>query len=192
MWVFSSKDNITLSILLKPQNLENISNISLVAGASVYNTLKEYVNCSIKWPNDILIKDKKICGILLESISSSRIDALVIGIGLNVNQVEFDEEIKNKATSLKKELNMDFNKDEIIKKFINNFDYLYNDFINRGKIDLEIVRINFYLRNKKAFINNEEVKIIDVEEDGRLKVLKGNVVAFLNSGEVSLEKIYNN
>ena len=188
---FSSEENIALSILLKPDNSVNISNISLVVGASVFNTLNRYVKCSIKWPNDIIVNDKKICGILLEAISSSEIEAVIVGIGINVNQVEFDEEIKSKATSLKLELNKDIDKDEIIKNLINDFDYLYTDFLNEGNEYMEIIRNNFYLKDKEGFINNiEKVKIIDIDDDGKLIVLKNGKIEKLNSGEITLEKFY--
>ncbi len=188
---FSSEDNIAMSILLKPDNLVNISNISLVVGASVFNTLNRYVKCSIKWPNDIIVNDKKICGILLEAISSSEIEAVIVGIGINVNQVKFDEEIKNKATSLKLELNKDFDKDEIVNLLINNFDYLYTDFLNGGNEYMEIIRNNFYLKDKEGFINSKEkIKIIDIDNDGKLIVLKDGRIEKLNSGEITLEKFY--
>ena len=188
---FSSEDNIALSILLKPDNYVNISNISLVVGASVYNTLNRYVKCSIKWPNDIIVNDKKICGILLEAISSSEIEAVIVGIGINVNQVKFDEDIKNKATSLKLELNKDFDKDEIINSLINDLDYLYTDFLNGGNKYMEIIRNNFYLKDKEGFINSKEkVKIIDIDNDGKLIVLKNGKIEKLNSGEITLEQFY--
>lgn len=190
LW-FSSEDNIALSILLKPNNDVNISNISLVVGASVFNTLNRYVKCSIKWPNDILVNDKKICGILLEAISSNEIEALIVGIGINVNQIEFDNEIKNKATSLKLELNKDIDKDEIINNLINDFDELYTDFLNKGNEYMQIIRNNFYLRDKEGFINNQEkVKIIDIDDDGKLIVLKNEKIEKLNSGEIILEQFY--
>lgn len=189
---FSSNDNIAMSILLKPKSDINISNISLVVGASVFNVLNRYVNCSIKWPNDILSNDKKLCGILLEAISTNEVEALICGIGININQTEFEKEIENKATSLKKLLNKDFDKALIINEIINSFDRLYTDFINGNNTYMEIIRNNFYLKDKIGFINgNEEVKIIDIDEEGKLIVLSNNKLKKLNSGEITLEKFYN-
>lgn len=189
---FSGIENIAMSILLKPNNNVNISNISLVVGASVFKTLKRYVNCSIKWPNDILVNNKKICGILLEAISSYEIEALIAGIGININQTQFEEEIKNKATSLKIELNKDVSKDEIINSIINDFDYLYTDFLNHGNEYMDIIKNNFYLKDKTGFINGiDEVKILGIDEEGKLIVIKNNQTIKLNSGEVTLEKFYN-
>lgn len=189
---FSGIENIAMSILLKPNNNVNISNISLVVGASVFKTLNRYINCSIKWPNDILVNNKKICGILLEAISSYEIEALIAGIGININQIEFEEEIKNKATSLKIELNKDVSKEEIINSIINDFDYLYTDFLNSGNEYMDIIKNNFYLKDKTGFINGiDEVKILDIDEEGKLIVTKNNQTIKLNSGEVTLEKFYN-
>ena len=69
----------------------------------------------IKLPNDILCNGKKICGILCESsIINDKVNYLIIGIGLNVNQTNFNEEIKDIATSLKNELGYDIDKEELI------------------------------------------------------------------------------
>ena len=80
------------------------------------------ISLDIKLPNDLLLNEKKICGILTESsIQNNKVKYLLIGIGFNVNQLEFSNEIINIATSLKKE-NKDkaFSREEIIVKIINN------------------------------------------------------------------------
>ena len=70
----SSKDDLIFSILLKPKfDSSKIPLISLIMGASLCNVINKYQNCSIKWPNDIIINDKKIAGILVEAISSYEI-----------------------------------------------------------------------------------------------------------------------
>ncbi len=188
-WI-SSKDNIAMSILLKPRNIKNISNLSLVVGASVFNTLKEYVNAMIKWPNDIIVNNKKICGILLESISSTQIDVLVLGIGLNVNQKEFDNSIKDKATSLRNEINTELDIDEIIDNLIINFDILYNDFASNGKQYIDIVRDNLYLKDEYVYINDSKALIKDIDGEGNLVVLDNGIIKHLYSGEVTLTKNY--
>ena len=95
VWEDSSGENLLFSVLIKDKNLfPEFSSLSLLAASSIMNTIKSLgINgVSVKWPNDVMVNDKKICGILLESVSfGSEIEALIIGIGLNVNQNEFDE-----------------------------------------------------------------------------------------------------
>ena len=83
-----SKDNIAFSILLKPKK-QDIAILSLLTGLAVSNAIDTYIKTLIKWPNDIIINDKKVCGILAESIISNQIDAYVVGIGININQTSF-------------------------------------------------------------------------------------------------------
>ena len=93
-------DNIAFSILLKPKK-KDIAILSLLVGLAVSCAIDRYINTSIKWPNDIIINDKKVCGILAESIISDKIDAYIVGIGINVNRIDFPSDIKDKATSIK-------------------------------------------------------------------------------------------
>ena len=83
-----------MSLLLKPTlSLADVSKITCVVGTSILKVLSEYINerLYIKWVNDIYLHDKKICGILCESsIINDKVNYLIIGIGLNVNQTNFN------------------------------------------------------------------------------------------------------
>ena len=97
--------NLMFSILIKDSKLINEFNaLSLMSAVEVAQVLESYGidNVSIKWPNDVLVNDKKICGILLEGQLP---EYVVIGIGLNVNQKEFPDNLRRPATSLVNELN---------------------------------------------------------------------------------------
>lgn len=188
---FADNGSLTFSILLKPNVQELlIPLISLVMGASVYLTISQYINCSIKWPNDIMVNDKKICGILVEGVSSKKVEAIIVGIGININQEIFDEEIQYKATSLNKELHTSFDKMKIMNGVINNFNTLYNDFLRNNYSFLNICKKNNYLKEKKAFYNNQEVEIIDITNNGNLLIKKGNILQEIFYGEITLEQIY--
>jgi len=186
-----TKDNLYFSILVKP-NKSDIAIISLLVGASIHEALKEYINTSIKWPNDLLINDKKVCGILLESVISDKVEALIIGVGINVNQLVFEEVIKNKATSLKNELGFDIEKKELLNKIIVNFDFLYQSYLNNDYSFVDIVRNNFYLTNKEVYINDVKAKVLGLDNSGELRVLINDKEILVNSNEVTLEKSYNN
>lgn len=190
-WQVEPNTNLTFSILLKPDyDTNTMPLVSLIAGASVYLTLKQYIDCSIKWPNDIMANNKKITGILAEGIFSSKMEALIVGIGINVNQVSFDEELTNKATSLKKELNKDFDIDKLLQEFSINFEYLYQDFLKGNNTYIKICKDNNYLKGKKVLYNDQEIEVIDITDNGNLKVLNDNNIMELHFGEVTLHNTY--
>ena len=104
-----------------------------MASVAVAKTIKQLtkLNALVKWPNDVLINNKKACGILTEIISGKENFALV-GIGLNVNQTKFNKDISNKATSLKLISNKNYGINNISKIIINNFKLLYAYYKNKN------------------------------------------------------------
>lgn len=198
-WISNSKENLLFSILIKDKEvIKNYSSLSLASAVCIYEVLKQLNinNVSIKWPNDVFINDKKIAGILLESISfSNNIEALVIGIGLNVNSMNFSEDLQNIATSIylekKEKQSLEELKKMVYEKFI--------EMIKNIKIDnkdyLNIVRNNNYLKNKIINIekNNEilEAEVIDINEDNSLKTKTNNIILNVDSGEVTIKKDFN-
>lgn len=101
-WEAEPGKNITLSILLKPTEIEARCQfiISEIISVAVVNTLRKYINepdrVSVKWPNDIYVDNKKICGILIEnSIAGNHINYSIAGIGLNINQTKFNSDAPN-------------------------------------------------------------------------------------------------
>ena len=117
-WFSEDNKNILMSFLIRNINDYSILNgITIKIGQIIYEVLSQNydLNFEVKLPNDILCNGKKICGILCESsMTNDKINYLIIGIGLDVNQTIFDGEIENIATSLKKELGYDVNKEELI------------------------------------------------------------------------------
>ena len=100
-WEAAPGKNITLSILLRPQHIDARSQfaISQIVSLAIVNTLHRYIPChnvTIKWPNDIYVGDRKICGILIEnSLMGMAINHSIAGIGLNVNQQRFLSDAPN-------------------------------------------------------------------------------------------------
>ncbi len=125
-----------MSIILHPTvTVKELEGITKDIAISMQQTIKKLYgyNLTIKDPNDLLLNEKKICGILTEiNTISVKINYLVISLGFNVNEDIFSEETKNLATSLKKEYGKEFEREEIIKKFI---EILENNIIR--KIGLE-------------------------------------------------------
>ena len=119
-WVSVKGKNILVSVVIEPRiSIQEQFEISKIAGLSLVDCLLNLgLEAKIKWPNDILVGKKKIAGILIQNlISDNIITHSVIGIGLNVNQLVFDD-FTLKATSLQLELDKDFILEEIQNKLL--------------------------------------------------------------------------
>lgn len=190
-WDSERKNSITMSILLKPKTSKNIALLSLLTSAALFDVIKNYHNdTKIKWPNDILVNNKKISGILLESIYKNKFEAVIIGIGINVNNVYFPKSINHKATSLKKELNIQFDIEEIINQILFNFEKYYKDFLKDNNSYIDICRKHSAVIGKDILINGQKVKVIDILDNGNLLVYDGNKTIDFSYGEITLENSY--
>lgn len=195
---FFSNDGIYFSILLKPKkHIDNISFITLVCAISVFNVIHKYSkNAKIKWPNDILINNKKVCGILTEMFfENNKKPNIIVGIGINTNTKDFPCEIANIVTSLYNETSTYINNTELVCNILDEFAKYYNIFINGGA-NIIIKEYRAHCLNLGQDIlaqkNNEPIKgrIKDVNELGELVVLTdSNKIITLNSGEVTFHSI---
>lgn len=190
----SDTGNLYFSILLKNSvnkiKHNTVSSITLIAGLAVTKVLNQYTSCTIKWPNDVMVGNKKICGILCEAISNDKIKALVIGIGLNLNQTTFTGAIESKAVSLKNIINKDTDKTKILSEILKQFDVEYMKFCQGDKEYIREFNKLSYLNRKKAYIKGEEVEILEIDDNGLLKVKAKKGIMSISSGEVTLEDTY--
>ena len=192
-WMNNRNENLMFSLLIKDKNLVNkFANFSLASAVCIFNALLDLdiKNVSIKWPNDVYVNDNKICGILLESISYNEgIEALIIGIGINVNSIFKDTELASKATSIYELTNKMYSIEEISTKVYKYIYKMLNDIKNNNYSYLNTVRDNNYLKNKEVycFINNEEqlVRALDINDDNSLKVLLNNKEINVSSSEIT-------
>ncbi len=136
-WYSSSKNggNIYISIILKPQNISHLNELTRYVALIGAKTLKEYgLNPTFKYPNDILIDGKKIAGFLAESeFLGQTLKGVIVGCGINLNLEE--EELKNiniPATSIFNETKKQTDKNEFLNKFLNNFEQNYEEFLING------------------------------------------------------------
>lgn len=193
IWYSSAKKDLLFSILIKEKKLiEKYADLSLCSAVIILESLKELniENVKIKWPNDVFVNNKKICGILLESISiNNNIETLVIGIGLNVNSQEFNKEMINEPTSIINEINKVMDINELKEKIYSKFIIMFEKIKLGNRNYLSVVNENNYLKNKEVYINiNDEkvkVKVLKINEDNSLKVLLNEKEVNVYSGEVT-------
>ena len=197
-WQSKSKEGIWMSIILKPEIVPyKAPFITLIAGAAIVKALNDLqVPAKIKWPNDIIINNKKVSGILTElSAEIERINYVVVGIGMNVKNLYFDKELEEKATSLYKE-DYYLSRVELVSQIIYEFEKLYKDYIENNNKE-EILRIckeYSAILNKDVYIikddKKELVKCIDISNDGNLVVRDNNdTIQEILSGEVSIRGV---
>jgi BirA family biotin operon repressor/biotin-[acetyl-CoA-carboxylase] ligase len=130
-WNSEKSANLTASLIIKPNflDLKNQYFLYQISALACYDALTEILNKShfdikIKWPNDILVNNLKIAGILIENnISNSKINWSIIGFGLNINQINFDDNYK--ATSLKKLCNESIDITMMLQLFCKHFEKYY-------------------------------------------------------------------
>jgi BirA family biotin operon repressor/biotin-[acetyl-CoA-carboxylase] ligase len=201
-WVSPKYKGIWMSIILRPNIItENISQITLLGAAAVQKAIMEMgIKAGIKWPNDIVLNSKKVCGILTEmSGEIDHINYLVMGIGINVNLEEEDIplELKDMATSLKLESGKYVERKHLLANVLNIFEELYNDFVQSGNIKevIDICRKNSILLGREIKLINKgkatTAKAIDINDDGELVIEnEQGRVEYIVSGEVSIRGVY--
>lgn len=197
-WVSPKYKGIWMSFILRPEiNPMLIARITQVGAAAVVKAGEEMdLDFKVKWPNDIILNDKKICGILTEMSSElNQINYVILGIGINANLdlKDFDEELVEKASSIKMESGKAVDRKELVGRIINNFEKLYNSFMEdeKGLDSISICREKSILIGKEVRVikggKTTEAKVLDLNDDGELVVEKKNgEVEKLFSGEVSV------
>ena len=171
-----------MTILIKENDLDNARYLTFMASISVAITINKLgFKSKVKWPNDVLIGDKKLCGILTETVCNKK-NYVMIGIGVNINQTKFIKNITNKTTSLKLESNKTYNINNISKIIIKEFYNLYNDYKykNYNKI-ISIWKKHSYTLGKKVKVKtlsgNFIGMVIDVDK-------RCNLLLKLDNGKI--------
>jgi len=175
---FSPKGGLWFSVILYP-NIppQNSMLVTMASSVAVAQGIFETTGLTpiIKWPNDLLINKKKVCGILTElDAEMDKINYSVVGIGLNVNN-EIDDNLKNVATSLTKETKVNISRVKLLRAIIKNFDENYSKLIAR---DYDSIRKDWFsyanIIGRIVRVSDErsiiEGLVTDVDENGCLIV----------------------
>jgi BirA family biotin operon repressor/biotin-[acetyl-CoA-carboxylase] ligase len=158
-WVSPAGKGIYASFLLKPPNpLKEIIFLPLIFSLAVADSLKDIVDARIKWPNDVMVGESKICGVLVEARSlEQRADFVIAGVGINVNSK--GEELPDCATSLYLETGKTYDIDELFRKFTTKAIALYNEF-KKGNIEMLLDNLGAPLKQEALSKSNNIGEVI--------------------------------
>lgn len=191
---------IFMTLLLRPEiEPQNASMLTLVSALAVAKGIEHMVDLpvQIKWPNDIVINGKKVCGILTEmSAQMDYVNYIVIGIGVNVGNEEFPEEIKDVATSIYLESGKHVNRAMLIEKIWEEFEDYYELYEKTQDLSSLVKEYDSYLVNR-----GQKVRVLDSKEPYEGKAMgitdRGELIVdtwearrLVSAGEVSVRGVY--
>ncbi|MDO6598228.1 biotin--[acetyl-CoA-carboxylase] ligase [Oceanihabitans sp. 2_MG-2023] len=195
-WSANSGENLMFSVVkdISFLGFEQHFYISITVALAIIKTLKahEVPKLNIKWPNDILSENKKVCGVLIEnSIKQNKFKDSIIGIGINVNQIHFEN--LPQASSLKVQTGKVFDVDEILFQCIENLKY-YFSFLESGNLEVLKTTYEKYLfrKNKPSTFKDIEGDMFSgiiqsISQNGKLQVLlEDNIIKEYDLKEIKL------
>jgi BirA family transcriptional regulator, biotin operon repressor / biotin---[acetyl-CoA-carboxylase] ligase len=195
-WHSAKNKGIWMSIILRPSILPYLApQLTLLTATVLADVLKKESNLDpkIKWPNDIILADKKVSGILTEmQAEQDQINYIVIGIGININHEQNDlpKDVQSKATSLKIETGKAWDITNLIQNIFVTFERAYSDYMSNG---FSIVKkkwesYGYRLGEKttiKTFQDVQEAIIVGIAEDGALLAkYRDDSIKKVYSGEI--------
>lgn len=199
-WCSPSQTGIFMSLLLRPQiEPANASMLTLLIALAVAKGIEKNTELTvqIKWPNDIVINGKKVCGILTEmNAQMDYVNHILIGVGINVHNTEFPDEIAHMATSIYLESGRHVQRAELIEAIWEEFEDYYENFLETQNLNSVLKEYDQYLvnRGKKVCVldpqGNYEGVADGITERGELLVETAEGQRKVSSGEVSVRGIY--
>jgi len=198
-WLSPDKKGLWMSVILKPDvSPERGTELTILAACAIVKTLRENFefDTGLKWPNDVIVNGKKICGILSEiQADPDRINAIIVGIGLNVNLLEddFPTEIRNISTSIFLETHTLYSRRELFVSLVKKLDALYCEYNVKKSIDflMDYYKSCLLTLGKKVQVIEKtasyEAFAYDIHNDGSLLVrLRDGTEKRIFSADVSI------
>ncbi len=181
IWVSPPGVNLYFSLILRPEVPSiRVPQLTLLVAVAIHRALcvlSPALLPMIKWPNDLLVKGKKLCGVLCEMQSEPEMTHfVVVGIGINVNQTKMPPEIEERATSLFLESGQFFSRPELLAFVLNHLEPLYNEWLLHDDLGFILPYLEKY-----SLLQSKEVSI-----DQRNRNLSGTVVGIARGGELKL------
>ena len=182
LWVSPPGVNLYFSLILRPDVPSiRVPQLTLLVAVAIHRALialSSGLEPMIKWPNDILVNEKKLCGVLCEMQSEpEQTHFVVVGIGINVNQTGMPDELRESATSLFLEREQLFSRPELLALVLNHFEPLYDEWLLQDDLGFILPYLEKY-----ALLQSREVSI-----DQRNRNLRGTVTGIACGGELKLE-----
>ena len=197
IWHSAPGTGIYLSMLIQPKlSPEQLPIVTLMAGLATAIAVNEFIPspAQLKWPNDLLLNNKKIAGVLCE-YHATKVPAVIIGIGINVNHTQFPTDIKDIATSIKLESGLEINRTTLIKQLVTQLDFQYSELksnkvqslIDNWTLHSDLFGKSISIRKGGQSITGKAVKLDNL---GRLVILnESGKEIVLDSGEVRIQRI---
>ncbi len=165
IWQSARSAGVYCSVVLRPAlPPSEVLVLALAAGLAVHAAIEHVdsrVNGDLKWPNDVLIEGKKVCGILTEmNAEATRVRYVVVGIGINVNQASFPKELENEATSLRLVTGSEWSRVEMTAALLKSLDREYRLLIGQADARQSILR---RFAEQSSWVQGKQVRI---EENG--------------------------
>ena len=190
-WYSHEAGNLYFSILLRPAiSPDKASMLTLVMAYAVAGAIREYIGlpAQIKWPNDIVVNDKKVCGILCEmKLDGTRLDYCVAGVGVNVGRQEFAEEIRAMATSLEEQLGSPIDREGLLQAILGRFERGYEEFLHCEDLCFLREEYNEWLVNL-----NRQVRVLEPQGayEGVSKGITATGELLVEGPEGQVQKVY--
>lgn len=203
-WSAPEGSSVMMTLVLRPQIPPSCASmLTLVMGLSVAQAVSQVCGgdseICIKWPNDVVVSRKKICGILTEmSVAGMEINYVVIGAGVNVNMKDFPPELSDKATALSLEYGREFDRNQVTAAVMECFEVNYEKFVQTCDMSLLKKDYESYLANLSRpvrVLDNQEPYegiCLGINEHGELLVrcADNGEVRVVAAGEVSVRGLY--
>lgn len=199
-WLATQGLDIFMTLLLRPNLLPaQAPMLTLVMGLSVAEAIDNSfdIACQIKWPNDVILNHRKVCGVLTEmSAGPNGVEYIIIGVGINCNTTAFPPEISDKATSLAAESGRMIVREQVIADVLWHFEKNYQEFL----ADRDLSRLTGAY-NKILIHKDKEVKVLEagseytgiargITPQGELLVDTKDEVKRIFAGEISVRGLY--
>lgn len=199
-WESKKGEGIWMTLVLKPElPMSEGGKITQMAAVAMQQAIviETGLPVKIKWPNDLLVEEKKLCGILTEmSGELTQIDTMYIGVGVNVNQQFFEGELATTATSVSIESGKVISRSRLMAAFLGYFERHFDSLVNHGHYDavLQVARDQSSLLGKSIHVIRGPVRLPAtaraLHEDGRLEVeFADGRRELMAGGEVSVRKL---
>lgn len=179
-WIVEPGKNLTFSLVFEPLKGDRFTLLTLACALAISDAVNELegIESQLKWPNDVLVNGRKVCGILTETqYCGNKLEKVVIGIGVNVNQLEFEDEIADTATSLAKEAGHTIDREMLLAQLLQKIEYRYRQWNQHHSSLIRDInhKLTGYGEWTHLTVNNEEregeFKFLGVNDTGAFVAL---------------------